>query len=69
VFCIDIETCERCGGKVRIIASIEDPAVVVRILVHLRLAPPSTHSSAAARLTRSGGQAGVHGCDAGRMGR
>jgi hypothetical protein len=27
VFRIDIETCERCGGRVRIIASIEDPAV------------------------------------------
>jgi hypothetical protein len=35
VFRIDIETCERCGGKVRIIASIEDPAVIGRILAHL----------------------------------
>lgn len=35
VFRIDIERCERCGGKVRIIASIEDPAVAGRILAHL----------------------------------
>ena len=35
VFRIDIETCERCGGTVKIIASIEDPAVAVRILAHL----------------------------------
>ncbi|MCC7258910.1 MAG: hypothetical protein IT486_11125, partial [Gammaproteobacteria bacterium] len=25
VFRIDIDTCERCGGKVKIIASIDDP--------------------------------------------
>lgn len=36
VFRIDIVTCERCGGKVKIIASIEDPAVVARILAHLQ---------------------------------
>ena len=28
VFNIDIETCSECGGDVRIIASIEDPAVI-----------------------------------------
>ena len=28
VFAIDIEKCEKCGGPVRIIASIEDPDVV-----------------------------------------
>jgi len=32
VFRIEIEQCEHCGGKVRIIASIEDPALVGRIL-------------------------------------
>ena len=35
VFKIDIETCETCGGKMKVIASIEDPAVIKRILVHL----------------------------------
>ncbi len=28
VFNIDIETCSECGGDVRIIANIEDPAVI-----------------------------------------
>ena len=28
VFAIDIEKCEKCGGAVRIIASIEDPDVI-----------------------------------------
>lgn len=35
VFAIDIETCARCGGKLKVIASIEDPAVIGRILKHL----------------------------------
>ena len=35
VFRIDIETCEHCGGAVKIIASIEDPAVIDKILSHL----------------------------------
>ena len=35
VFKIEIETCEACGGKVKVIACIEDPAVIKRILAHL----------------------------------
>ena len=35
VFKIDIETCDKCGGDVRIIASIEDPAVIRTLLVYL----------------------------------
>jgi len=35
VFNIDIEICNQCGGDVRIIASIEDPAVIQKILAHL----------------------------------
>jgi len=31
---IDIETCARCGGAVRVIASIEDAAVIKQILAH-----------------------------------
>ena len=30
-----IETCSECGGDVRIVASIEDPAVIQKILAHL----------------------------------
>ena len=35
VFNIHIETCSECGGDVRIIASIEDSAVIQKILAHL----------------------------------
>jgi hypothetical protein len=35
VFAIDIEVCRRCGGRLQVIASIEDPAVIERILEHL----------------------------------
>jgi hypothetical protein len=40
-FRIDIEKCEKCGGPVRIIASIEDPDVIQKILKHLALDQPS----------------------------
>ncbi len=36
VFNIDIETCGRCGGSVRVIASIKDPETIDRISDHLR---------------------------------
>ena len=35
VFGIEIETCVQCGGKVRVIASIEDPIVIAKILGHV----------------------------------
>ena len=35
VFKIDIETCEHCGGAIKVIASIEDPVVIKTILAHL----------------------------------
>jgi len=35
VFAIEIETCRRCGGKLTVIASIEEPALIERILAHL----------------------------------
>ena len=44
VFDIDVERCV-CGGKLRIIAAIEEPAVIERILTHLGLSaqpPPRT---------------------------
>jgi hypothetical protein len=43
VFGIEIDTCQRCGGMLRIIASIEQPAVIAEILAHLeRTAPQPT---------------------------
>jgi len=50
VFNIDIETCSECGGAVKIIASIEDPAVIRKILAHLDQQP----TSAASRLLPEG---------------
>jgi len=35
VFGIDVETCAQCGGQLRIIACIEDRALIDAILAHL----------------------------------
>ena len=40
VFGIDIERCVRCGGKLHIIASIEQPQVIAKILLHLERTAP-----------------------------
>ncbi len=37
VFAIEIDKCDKCGGRVKIIASIEDPEVIEKILKHLGL--------------------------------
>jgi hypothetical protein len=47
VFDIDIEHCPNCGGALKIIAAIEDPPVIDKILSHLGLptrGPPRTHA-------------------------
>jgi hypothetical protein len=36
VFKIDVEMCRVCGGSARVIACIEDPVVIKKILVHLQ---------------------------------
>ena len=36
VFAIDMETCPDCGGKLRVIASVEEPALIAKILEHVR---------------------------------
>ena len=41
VFNIDIETCERCAGHVKIIACIEEPGVIEKILAHFKGKEPS----------------------------
>ena len=35
VFDMNVETCDQCGGAVKVIACIEDPAVIKKILDHL----------------------------------
>jgi hypothetical protein len=53
VFKIEIEKCDKCGGKMKVIASIEEPEVIEKILKHLGLdgasglhnrSPPANHS-------------------------
>ena len=34
-FAVDVEVCRRCGGAMRIIVFVTEPAVVPRILAHL----------------------------------
>jgi hypothetical protein len=36
VFGIEIEHCVRCGGRLKVIASIEEPELIERILAHRR---------------------------------
>jgi hypothetical protein len=45
VFNIDVVTCIKCGGSLKIIAAIEDPAVIRKILEHMGLntKPPPLH--------------------------
>jgi len=47
VFNIDVEICADCGGKAKVIAAIEDPVVIRKILSHLGLPtkPPPIHSA------------------------
>ena len=56
VFDLDVLACPRCGGRLRVLATIQDPAVVRAILAHLRLplgpdrpgpAPPAPEHTAA----------------------
>jgi hypothetical protein len=37
VFSIDVLACAGCGGRLRFIATIEDPPIVTKILTHLGL--------------------------------
>ena len=36
-FGVDVLACPRCGGRMRVVATIEDPVVIRRILTHLGL--------------------------------
>jgi hypothetical protein len=38
-FAIDVLACPRCGGRLRLIATLHDPAVIRKILAHVGLAP------------------------------
>ena len=45
VFNIDIQTCTACGGTFKVIACIEDPAVIDKILTHLRCGACGSHDT------------------------
>jgi hypothetical protein len=47
VFQIEIESCPECGGKVRVIACIEDPQLIAKILAHVRSRKMFTAQAAA----------------------
>jgi hypothetical protein len=49
VFNIDIETGRECGGAVKVIACIEDPVVIKKILTHLREKAPQRNTSSCPR--------------------
>ena len=46
VFAIEIERCRGCGGKLKVIASIEDPALTERILAHYKSRAEREHEGA-----------------------
>ena len=45
VFGIEIEGCARCGGKLKVIASIEEPEVIAKILAHLERTAPAQYQA------------------------
>ena len=49
VFDIDIEHCPNCSGALKIIAAIEDPPVIIKILRHLGVPSRAQPISSAAR--------------------
>jgi hypothetical protein len=45
VFGVEIESCTRCGGELKIIASIEEPQLIAKILSHLERTAPKQYQS------------------------
>jgi len=43
VFGVEIDQCARCGGQLKILASIEEPAVIAKILAHLQRTVPEQY--------------------------
>jgi hypothetical protein len=42
-FGIDVLACPNCGGRLRLIATLHDPAVIRKILAHLALSHSGQH--------------------------
>ena len=45
VFGVEIEACARCSGKLKVVASIEEPTVIAKILAHLERTAPEQRQS------------------------
>ena len=60
VFNIDVETCRVCGGTARVIACIEDPLIIKKILMHLEEKAP-TRAALLLPDSRAPPQAGLFG--------
>ncbi len=45
MFGVQIECCARCGGQLKIIASIEETQLIAKILSHLERAAPEQNQS------------------------
>ncbi|MGD9883867.1 MAG: hypothetical protein AB7F22_33190 [Reyranella sp.] len=43
VFGVEIDQCAHCGGQLKILASIEQPAVIAKILAHLQRTVPEQY--------------------------
>ena len=43
VFGVEIDRCARCGGKLAILASIEEPEVTAKITAHLEKTAPDRY--------------------------
>jgi hypothetical protein len=43
-FDVDVLACPRCGGRMRLIATIEDPRIIREILAHLGLPTEVPHA-------------------------
>jgi hypothetical protein len=59
VFGIDIDLCTRCGGKLEVIASIEEPDVIAKILAHLRRSAQRKAGAPAGKLPLLGNIPGI----------
>ena len=45
VFGVELESCARCGGRLSIIASIEEPEVIAKILAHMAHVSPEQYEA------------------------
>ena len=45
VFGVEIEGCARCGGQLKLIASIEEPQLIAKILSHLEALAPEQYQN------------------------